>query len=329
MSNKKKYLQITFGDGIIHEFSKTPKEGYDEYYNSKNVLSYRKVYMRGLYGTLQGVFIRDNKAGFGKELAIEMLDNEGVVNVLNMGLFDQKKSIATYAESFIRYLPQLAVGRAYRIFAYSIEQTSGYDRKGISVKYADLINEETYDQPEYEIPRLHYTKLNREINQWEVKDIPPVLWEEAVDGTKIRNTRDKDAYIYNVLTQYATDQTGKGKPAAQNPPPQQSAPAQVPPPAAPYPSQGHPAPGYPQSGAPATPPPPVQQLPMNMPPPPPQVPQGNPMHTPPPPMPNQIPPAHGAPSHMPPPPPPYPGQGVAPGTGVPGHAADEDDDLPF
>jgi hypothetical protein len=189
-----RYLQISYNDGNIFQFSKTEQEGYEPHTNTKGVVSYRKIYNKGLYGTLKGITIRDSD--FGKEISIAVTDKAGDNNYLNLPLFDAKKNLASYAESFITVLPQLKVGNPYRFYAYNIkEEGKKYSTVGLSVAHADL-QAETADK-ENKIPKLSYTYTKEGV---EVKgDIPAILWEQDFDGSTSMNAKAKNKYLYDVL----------------------------------------------------------------------------------------------------------------------------------
>lgn len=189
-----KYLQVDYSTGNIFQFSKTEQEGYEPHTNTKGVVSYRKVYNKGLYGTLKGVTIRDSD--FGKEISIAVIDKAGDTNYLNLPLFDAKKNLASYAESFITVLPQLKLNNPYRFYAYNIkEEGQKYSKVGLSVAHAD-IQAETADK-ENKIPKLSYTytKDGKEVKG----DVPAIIWEEDFDGSRTMNAKAKNKFLYDIL----------------------------------------------------------------------------------------------------------------------------------
>lgn len=337
---KKKYLQITFGDGVIHEYSKTPKEDYELNENGKG---YRKTYPKGLYGKLKGISLRDGN--FGEEISVEMLDIHGDTNYLNIPLLDTQGGIGVFAESFIAYLPHLTMEADYRIFPYSMEITgSTYQRKGISIKYAKLPDEEVWEDEAYKIPRLSFSYLKKD-GEFVQGDIPAVEWVQDFKGANKKNSAAKDQYLYTTLLNFSKNQTKRAnqgaQPQAQTPPPAAPpAPAPMAQPQVHTPPAGHPMPpvqtpypGQPPVPQPHTPAPPMQAPPVNYPPPaphsapqpgyPPQPAPGPPAN-----VPMAPPQTQGYPPQSPPPghtPPGYPGA-PAPG-GV--DYGDGDDDLPF
>lgn len=192
MANK--YLQINYQDGAIFQFSKESKEGYEPHTNTKGTTSYRKVYNKGLYGILKSVAIRESD--FGKEISITVTDKAGDTNYLNLPLFDAKKNLASYAESFITVLPNLKLGNPYRFYGYNIkEEGQKYSKVGLSVAHAD-IQAETADK-ENKIPKLTYTYTKD--GKEEKGDIPAIIWEEDFDGSRTMNAKAKNKYLYDVL----------------------------------------------------------------------------------------------------------------------------------
>lgn len=189
-----KYLQINYQDGSIFQFSKTEQEGYEPHTNTKGVVSYRKIYNKGLYGTLKGITIRDSD--FGKEISISVTDKAGDTNYLNLPLFDAKKNLASYAESFITVLPQLKLNSPYRFYGYNIkDEGQKYSKVGLSVAYANL-EAETADK-ENKISKLTYTytKEGKEVKG----DVPAIVWEEDFDGSRTMNAKAKNKYLYDIL----------------------------------------------------------------------------------------------------------------------------------
>jgi hypothetical protein len=204
------YLQIDYSTGNIFQFSKTEQEGYEPHTNTKGVVSYRKIFKKGLYGTLKGVTIRESD--FGKEISVAVTDSKGEATYLNMPLFDAKKNLASYAESFITVLPQLKINNTYRFYGYNIkEEGQKYSKTGLSVAHAD-IQAETADK-ENKIPKLSYTYTKDGV---EVKgDIPAIIWEEDFDGSRSMNAKAKNKYLYDVLMANVGESTQTASPTPQ------------------------------------------------------------------------------------------------------------------
>ena len=188
------YLQVHYSTGAVYQYSKEQKEGFESHTNTKGVESFRRILKKGLYGTLQGVSLKDSD--FGKEVSVQMKDVNGDINYLNVPLFDAKKNLASYAESIITVIQSLKVGTNYRIYPYNIkEEGAKYSKVGVSVFLADIQNE-TVDK-ELPLKRLTYTYMKEGVK---VKgNIPAILWEEDFDGSKTMNAKAKNKYLYDIL----------------------------------------------------------------------------------------------------------------------------------
>lgn len=209
-----KYLQVDYSTANMFQFSKTEQENYVPHTNTKGVVSYRKIYNKGLYGILKGVTIRESD--FGKEISIAVVDKDGDNVYLNLPLFDAKKNLASYAESFITVLPQLKLGNPYRFYAYNIkEEGQKYSKVGISVAHAD-IQAETADK-ENKIPKLSYTytKDGKEVKG----DVPAIVWETDYTGATTMNATAKNKYLYDILMANVGESTQQtpSTPAPQTP----------------------------------------------------------------------------------------------------------------
>jgi hypothetical protein len=221
------YLQVNYSDGAVYQYSKDAKEGFESHKNTKGVESFRRFLKKGLYGTLLGVTVRESD--FGKEVSVAVKDKDGNSNYLNLPLFDAKKNLASYAESFIAVLPSLKVGVDYRIYPYNIkEEGQKYSKTGVSVVLAN-VQEETVDK-ENTLKRLSYTYTKEGV---EVKgDIPAILWEEDFDGSRTMNSKAKNKYLYDVLMANLTEGRTSAPPkeAPKATPAQVFKPTQIPPP---------------------------------------------------------------------------------------------------
>lgn len=218
------YLQVDYSTGNIFEYSKTIKEGYESHINTKGTESWRKIYKKGLYAKLENISVRETN--FGKEISITTKLGNGDTAYLSLPLFDQRKNIASYAESFIAVLPSLKAGESYRFFPYNIKgENDKYAKVGVSVKLADLANESVIETAE-KLTKLTYTYTKDGV---EVKgDIPAVIWEEDFDGSTSMNSKAKNKFLYEVLTKYSTASTQAATTTAvPKPVPADSAPAPV------------------------------------------------------------------------------------------------------
>ncbi len=205
------YLQVDFKTGNIFQFSKTNQEGYESHINTKGTESWRKLYKKGLYAKLEGVSVRDTD--FGKEISVATKLGNGDNAFLNFPLLDQKKNLASYAESFITILPSLKVGESYRFFPYNIKgENDKYANIGVSVVLANLESESVVEGAE-KPARLGYSYTSKDGTV--VKgDIPAVVWEEDFDGSKTMNSKAKNKFLYDVLTKHTS---GSSQPSAQSP----------------------------------------------------------------------------------------------------------------
>lgn len=182
------YLQLDYSNSEMYEYSKTEKEGYVPYTSSTGNTTYRKHYPKGVYGTLLNVGVRESN--YGDNLQVSLKNGEDFVH-LQFGLYDQKGNIENrYAESLIRYIPNMKKGEGYRIFPYKISaedqkkqdveqgnEVRGkyYDLTGVSVKYADVEAETVSDKVE---PALLYAGSGGDV-------IPRVEWKENRAGKKM------------------------------------------------------------------------------------------------------------------------------------------------
>ncbi len=215
------YLQVDFKSGNIFQFSKTIQEGYESHINTKGVESWRKFFKKGLYAKLEGVSIRDTN--FGKEISLYTKMGNGDTAYLNFPLLDQKRNLASYAESLITVLPSLKVGESYRFFPYNIKDDGAtYGNIGVSVVLANLENEsvlEGVDKPK----RLSYSYRSKD--GIDVKgDIPAIVWEEDYTGAKIKNESAKNKFLYEALNKFIAGLSSQAPTQASTPAPQAAAP---------------------------------------------------------------------------------------------------------
>lgn len=187
------YLQLEGKTGRIYQYSKTEKEGFDKHESSGGNVTYRKYFNTGLYGTLQNVSIRESK--IGEQLQISVKNGSEFIN-LQFPLYTQSGNIDNrYAESIIRFLPNLKKGQGYRFYPYAMEQEdSKYMKYGISViESPNPENEEKGDKVE---PFLGYNKEGEGD-----KIIPNLVWKEIAGKKKPSavSLEEKDTYLYTYL----------------------------------------------------------------------------------------------------------------------------------
>jgi hypothetical protein len=206
------YLQVDYSTGNIFQYSKTNQEGYESHINTKGTESWRKIYKKGLYAKLESVSVRESN--FGKEISLATKLSNGDNAYLNFPLFDQKKNLASYAESFITVLPSLKIGESYRFFPYNIKgENDKYANVGISIVLANLESESVIEGAE-KPARLSYSYTKDGVAV--VGDIPAVIWEDDFDGSKSMNSKAKSKFLYDVLMKNTSD-SGQPAPAAQAP----------------------------------------------------------------------------------------------------------------
>ena len=127
----KNYLQLEFGSGLFFDYSKDEKQGYDKHTSTKGNVSYRKYYKDGISGILESVSIYEGK--FGNQISMNIKNGDEVFYV-PVDIADQKGNVDTYAESLIKFLPQLQKGMAVTIKGYNFTpEGDKYAKIGISI----------------------------------------------------------------------------------------------------------------------------------------------------------------------------------------------------
>lgn len=215
------YLQIDFKTGNIFQFSKNIQEGYESHINTKGVESWRKIYKKGLYAKLESISVRDSD--FGKEISLATKLGKGDTAYLNFPLFDQRKNIASYAESLIALLPSLKIGESYRFFPYNIKgDNDKYANIGVSIVLADLANDSVKEGVD-KLARLTYSYTSKD-GVAVVGDIPAVVWEEDYTGAKTMNQTAKNKFLYDTLIKHTSTSSQPSAPATTPPAGAQAAP---------------------------------------------------------------------------------------------------------
>lgn len=127
----KNYLQLEFGSGLFFDYSKEEKQGYDKHTSTKGNVSYRKYYKDGISGILESVSIYEGK--FGNQISMNIKNGDEVFYV-PVDIADQKGNVDTYAESLIKFLPQLQKGIVVTIKGYNFTpEGDKYAKIGISI----------------------------------------------------------------------------------------------------------------------------------------------------------------------------------------------------
>jgi len=126
----KNYLQLEFGSGLFFEYSKDEKQGYDKHTSTQGNVSYRKYYKEGVSGVLESVSIYEGK--FGNQISMNIKNGDDVYYV-PVDIADQKGNVDTYAESLIKFLPQLEKGMNISVRGYNFTPDGEkYAKIGIS-----------------------------------------------------------------------------------------------------------------------------------------------------------------------------------------------------
>ena len=127
----KNYLQLEFGSGLFFDYSKEEKQGYDKHTSTKGNVSYRKYYKDGISGILESVSIYEGK--FGNQISMNIKNGDDVYYV-PVDIADQKGNVDTYAESLIKFLPQLQKGMTVTVKGYNFTpEGDKYAKIGISI----------------------------------------------------------------------------------------------------------------------------------------------------------------------------------------------------
>ena len=127
----KNYLQLEFSTGLFFKYSKNEEQGYDKHVSTKGNTSYRKYYKEGITGVLESVSIYEGS--FGNQISLNIKNGNDVYYV-PVDIADQKGNVDTYAESLIKFLPQLEKGMNIAVRGYNFTpEGDKYAKIGISV----------------------------------------------------------------------------------------------------------------------------------------------------------------------------------------------------
>lgn len=185
----KNYLQLEFGSGLFFEYSKEEKQGYDKHTSSQGNVSYRKYYKDGITGVLESVSIYEGK--FGNQISMNIKDGDTVYYV-PVDIADQKGNVDTYAESLIKFLPQLEKGMNLSVRAYNFTPDGEkYAKIGISFS----VNGEKIKS------EMTNAYINKEGNLVE-GDIPAITWKKDALGKNkptAVSLESKNDYLLEVL----------------------------------------------------------------------------------------------------------------------------------
>ena len=127
----KNYLQLEFSTGLFFKYSKNEEQGYEKHVSTKGNTSYRKYYKEGITGVLESVSIYEGS--FGNQISLNIKNGDDVYYV-PVDIADQKGNVDTYAESLIKFLPQLEKGMNIAVRGYNFTpEGDKYAKIGISV----------------------------------------------------------------------------------------------------------------------------------------------------------------------------------------------------
>lgn len=165
----KNYLQLEFSTGLFFIYSKDEKQGYDKHTSTKDNVSYRKYFKDGITGVLESVSIYEGK--FGNQISINIKNGEDVYYV-PIDITDQKGNVDTYAESLIKFLPQLGKGMNITVKAYNfIPEGDKYSKIGISLSIDG-------QKVKPEMTNAYYNKEGVLVEG----DIPAIAWKKDALG---------------------------------------------------------------------------------------------------------------------------------------------------
>lgn len=214
------FLKVEPSTGTCYELSKEPKEGFErkETNNPQGgiTVSYRRYIKEGVFGRLTAMYERVNEWQGKKirSLCVILKDGEDTYNV-ELPLVDQKAQIASFAESFIAYMPYLVIDQAYRLFPYAMESDkAGKDgalRKmyGVSMSIARL-SDRAVDK-ENKVQKLTYAKWDKEKKEEIPGHIPLIEWEEGLDeGSVTPNKKKRTKYLYDTMKKYSVEYSATG-----------------------------------------------------------------------------------------------------------------------
>ena len=127
----KNYLQLEFSTGLFFKYSKNEEQGYEKHVSTKGNTSYRKYFKDGITGVLESASVYEGS--FGNQISLNIKNGNDVYYV-PVDIADQKGNVDTYAESLIKFLPQLEKGMNIAVRGYNFTpEGDKYAKIGISV----------------------------------------------------------------------------------------------------------------------------------------------------------------------------------------------------
>lgn len=185
----KNYLQLEFGSGLFFDYSKEEKQGYEKHVSTKGNTSYRKYYKDGVSGILESVSIYEGR--FGNQISMNIKNGDDIYYV-PVDIADQKGNVDTYAESLIKFLPQLEKGMNVSIKGYNFTpEGDKYAKIGISVSVDG-------EKLKANMTNAYYNKEGELVSG----DIPPLVWKKDALGKNKPSAVSQEAkndYLLSVL----------------------------------------------------------------------------------------------------------------------------------
>ena len=185
----KNYLQLEFGSGLFFDYSKEEKQGYDKHTSTKGNVSYRKYYKDGITGILESVSIYEGK--FGNQISMNIKDGDNIYYV-PVDIADQKGNVDTYAESLIKFLPQLDKGVNLTVKGYNFTpEGDKYSKIGVSISIDGV-------KIKSEMTNAYYNKEGVLVDG----NIPAIVWKKDALGKNKPTAVSQEAkndYLLEVL----------------------------------------------------------------------------------------------------------------------------------
>ncbi len=185
----KNYLQLEFGSGLFFDYSKDEKQGYEKHTSTKGNVSYRKYYKDGVSGVLESVSIYEGK--FGNQISMNIKNGDDVYYV-PIDIADQKGNVDTYAESLIKFLPQLEKGMNVSVRGYNFTpEGEKYAKIGVSISVDG-------EKLKSQMTNAYINKEGTLVNG----DIPALTWKKDALGKNKPTAVSQEAkndYLLEVL----------------------------------------------------------------------------------------------------------------------------------
>lgn len=127
----------SYYDGSLFQYSKEEKEGFVKHVNSKDKVSYRKYFNKGITGVFQGLERKNNQyLNNREELEFVIDDGEDRYHVTFPVMDNDGTSLDRYAESIVTFLGNLEKGQTITINNWRMNK--GDTVNGEEVKYTNM-----------------------------------------------------------------------------------------------------------------------------------------------------------------------------------------------